>query len=139
MRKLIAILLAVAIVTGSIGFHVIEHHCIWCGGDKIEFVAIGLPTEHTDSCCGEMPGSHQHDCHDDGCCDPGFLTIETGLVDEGGLSLLKTSFTIVDFTPVLVSSAMIPDLYYPGGHNIKIPSGPLYYPPCQAGVLALRC
>jgi len=139
MKKLLSILLSFAIIVGSIGFHVIEHHCIWCGGDKVEFVTIGLPDHHTGSCCDDQPGTSAHDCHDDGCCDPEFLTLETGLMDEGGLDLLKTVFNVTDYTPPVVAYAFHPDMFYPVENKLIIPLITGCPASLHSGIVALRC
>lgn len=139
MKKVLSILLSLAIVTGSIGFHVIEHHCVWCGGDKVEFVAIGLPAHNDDSCCGDQCSTTgSHDCHEDGCCNPEFLTLQTGLMDEGGLSLLKSGFTIVDFTPALIISTLVPNRLY-ASSNLSVPPDTDVKSRPGAGPFALRC
>ena len=112
IRKLAGILLSVIMVVCSIGFHVIEHHCIWCGGDRIEFVAIGIPgNEEEEQCSAAVEDaccSHEEEedsgCHEHGCCKANFLTLQTGLVDEGGFDYTKSFSQKIDFQPVILTS-----------------------------------
>ncbi len=106
-KVFISILVSISVLLGSIGIHVIEHHCIWCGGDRLEIVSVGLPESHEDSCCGDESThscSDSHHCEDDNCCLPSFLTLHQGLADHEGISLLKATVKDISFAPTVLEN-----------------------------------
>lgn len=96
-RKVAGILLAIAIVTSSIGYHVVRHHCIWCGGDRIELVSVPAQEESDDSCCHGEPDQTHDDCDKDGCCLPGLLKLDQAVTSADDHHQVKTFNT----TPVI--------------------------------------
>jgi hypothetical protein len=92
-RKLLGIVLAIAIITSSIGYHVIRHHCIWCGGDRVEFVSVGYMEESNDARCHNENDQSHHDCGDDACCLPGLLKLDHAVASEDGHNQVKVSCT----------------------------------------------
>ncbi len=135
-RKLLSIMLAIAVFAGSIGFHVIEHHCIWCGGDRVEFISMGSPAAVTESscngeesdCCSE---EHHGDCED--CCVPAFFTLDQGLADGDSIDLSKAALTCFTFSPAVLcifsiasvptNSDILPVLQIPGLFNCRLSAG----------------
>jgi len=91
IRKLASIALAIAIITSSIGYHVVRHHCIWCGGDRIEVVSAGTQEKSDDSCCHNENDQSRHDCKEDACCLPGLLKLDHAVASEDGHNQVKAS------------------------------------------------
>ena len=93
IRKLASIALAIAIITSSIGCHVVSHHCIWCGGDRIEVVSVSTQEESDDSCCHDDNDQSRHDCEEDACCLPGLLKLDHAVASEDGHNQVKVFCT----------------------------------------------
>lgn len=93
IRKLASIVLAIAIITSSIGYHVVSHHCIWCGGDRIEVVSVGTQEESDDSCCHDDKDQSRHDYEEDACCLPGLLKLDHAVASEDGHNQVRVSGT----------------------------------------------
>jgi hypothetical protein len=85
--------LAIAIVSSSIGYHVVSHHCIWCGGERIEVVSAGSHEESDDSCCHNDQDQSTHDCDDDACCLPGLLKLDHAVTSQDAPHQVKASGT----------------------------------------------
>lgn len=104
-KRFISILVSISVLLGSIGIHVIEHHCIWCGGDRLEIVSVGMPDSHENSCCGDESTHSCSDSHhneDDNCCFPSLLTLHQGLADDEGISLTKATVKDISLTPAVL-------------------------------------
>jgi hypothetical protein len=113
-RKLFSIAFAVQIIWFSIGVQVMEHHCVWCGGDRIE--VMGHTTAEADShdCCGEKETDH-HGCEHDGCCQPELVKLTTGINLEDGSELSVDVRTVTyDFLFVTINRMSDP---LPGNNN----------------------
>ncbi len=93
IRKLLTIVLAIAIVTSSIGYHVISHHCIWCGGERLEIVSAASHEESEDSCCQHEEDQPTHECDDDACCLPGLLKLDHAVASHDGPNQVKAAGT----------------------------------------------
>lgn len=103
MSKLISILFALNIVMCSIGVQVLQHNCIWCGGDRMEFIIHSNTDEADAACCSEQDPSH-HDCREEGCCEPKLLKLTTGMASEIGFDLKRTDLKPVIFEAIYVTS-----------------------------------
>ncbi|HBB92436.1 MAG: hypothetical protein A2X22_10500 [Bacteroidetes bacterium GWF2_49_14] len=141
-KRFISILVSFSVLLGSIGIHVIEHHCIGCGGDRLEIVSVGLPESHADSCCGEESTnscSESHHCEDDNCCFPSLLTLHQGLTDDEGISLIKATVKGISFAPAVleVFAGLVPLENTIRSGSIGLPG--LIHSRHSAGYFPYRC
>lgn len=88
MMKLISIGFALNMILCSIGVQVMHHDCIWCGGDRLEFISHQNESEQEDSCCSAHESS-DHACHEGGCCKSELLKLTSGLTSEDGFVLKR--------------------------------------------------
>jgi hypothetical protein len=93
VRKLLSILVAVNIVYCSIGVQVMHHHCVWCGGDRLEVVEVKPFDDADGACCTSHEDTHQ-DCRTGGCCEPQLLKLSGGLTGEDGVVLKRTEIIL---------------------------------------------
>lgn len=101
LDKLKIILLAANIVACSIGVQVMQHHCIWCGGDRLEFISNGHTDDLEGYCCSDHESSH-HDCEEKGCCQPKLLKLTTGITTEQAFDLKRIDLKPVVFEPMFI-------------------------------------
>jgi hypothetical protein len=88
LRKVISIGLLINIVLCSIGVQVMQHHCIWCGGDKIEVIVDRGNCEAEHSCCAPVK-TRAHQCDENGCCQPKLLKLNNIVSSEDGFELKR--------------------------------------------------
>ena len=89
MRILLSIWLTAAVITSSAGYTVIHHHCLWCGGDRIEWTGIPESGSGDHGCCQDHGMNTGHDCEHDSCCQPGILKIDQAVSSQDNLPVIK--------------------------------------------------
>jgi len=106
IRKILGILLAFSMIASSIGYHVVHHHCFWCGGDRVELISLSGGDGQEESCCHKDTEGSNDDCDEDACCRSGLLKIDKGLASEDGqlhlapmAKLLHPSGFLADLSP----------------------------------------
>jgi hypothetical protein len=94
ISKLLSTIFAISIVWSSIGVQVIQHDCVWCGGERIEFVEKPAANEGG-SCCGSEKDDSHHSCGEDGCCQPKLLKFNAVASSHDGMVVKNICFLLV--------------------------------------------
>jgi hypothetical protein len=101
LRKAISVGLAIHIILCSIGVQVMQHHCVWCGGDRIEVVASASQQDEETSCCADKKEEVHNGCHEGGCCLPKLLKLTSGMTFENGFDMKPYEIQLLTFDWVL--------------------------------------
>jgi len=138
LNKLIYIGFAVNIVLSSIGMQVVLHSCVWCGGDRIEFIQHQDDDECTNSCCAKKM-SHCHDCQHKDCCQPKLLKLTSGIAFGTGFDLSR-----VDAAPIVLDAICIENFGHTDGFRFVFADfnnrrGSPPFNPYTAFLSPLRC
>ena len=96
LRKVISIGFVINIVLCSIGVQVMQHHCIWCGGDRVEVVLNQWVGEKEHSCCTPVK-TRAHQCDENGNCQPKLLKLTNVISSQAGFDLKR-----IDAKPVSI-------------------------------------
>jgi hypothetical protein len=105
-RKLISIGFAINIILCSVGIRVMQHHCVWCGGDRIEIMSHEEVDSTAGSCCSKKETKH-HDCQDEGCCQPKLLKLTNGMAGDEALEIKPVDFNLFDFQNMMISNCFL--------------------------------
>ncbi|MFH0761223.1 MAG: hypothetical protein V2A67_06940 [Bacteroidota bacterium] len=139
IRKLLVIVLAFAIITSSIGYQVIQHHCIWCGGDRVELIIVGNMEESHDSCCHNEKDKSNHNCGKDDCCLPGLLKLDNALSSEDGHHLVKVTMKVPVINPFILPNNSSEELIKPSEGSLINHTVRLSYKALVPDLIAFRC
>ncbi len=90
VKGILSIALSINIVLCSIGVQVLKHHCVWCGGDRLEIVSGNGKPHEEGGCCSKQV-AHTHDCRKQGCCKSELLKLAGGTTSEDGFTLKKAA------------------------------------------------
>jgi len=139
IRKILGILLAFSMIASSIGYHVVHHHCIWCGGDRVELISLSGGDGQEESCCHKDTEGSNDDCDEDACCLPGLLKLDHAVASEDGHHQIKVSCTTPIIHQYYLSFNSFEGLLTPlensfSDHNVDPPMGKQ-----AARLVAFRC
>lgn len=137
MRKFLSILFSLTVLVLSNGIQVMQHHCLWCGGERIEIIRPEQSFGEEASCC-ESHADHAHPpCNEDGCCEPRLIKLTIGLTSEEE-SHLKMTPAGNEVPPVTLYA--VRDIGFSGTGNIwKIRHFPHVAGPPGTLAVPLRC
>ncbi len=101
LKRLISFGFAIYILMFSIGINVVQHNCVWCGGNRIELAGYQKQETAESSCCSKHQ-SAGHNCKEEGCCKPGILKLTKGVTADHGFD-----FKRINSKPILIEAVYL--------------------------------